>query len=78
MKTPKEKAIELIEKFDNGMEFSTPQRFAKICTLIAVDRNIEMLTEFLSEMDGYMHEAKCAISELIEYEKEIKQEIEKL
>jgi len=38
-----------------------------------------MLTQFfLNEMDGYMHEAKCTVSELIEYEEEVKQEIEKL
>jgi hypothetical protein len=35
--TPKEKAKELVYKFDDVMEFSTPQRFARQCALIAVD-----------------------------------------
>jgi hypothetical protein len=39
--TPKEKAKELVYKFDDTMEFSTPQRFAKKCALIAVDEVIE-------------------------------------
>jgi hypothetical protein len=33
----KEKAKELVYKFDDVMEFSTPQRFARQCALIAVD-----------------------------------------
>jgi hypothetical protein len=35
--TPKEKAKELVDKFDTAMEFYTPARFAKQCVLIAVD-----------------------------------------
>ena len=33
--TPKQKAKELVYKFDDAMEFATPQRFAKKCALIA-------------------------------------------
>ena len=33
----KEKAKELVSKFDDTMEFSTPQRFAIKCALIAVE-----------------------------------------
>jgi len=39
--TPKLKAKELVYKFDDTMEFSTPQRFAKQCALIAVDEIIK-------------------------------------
>ena len=58
----KEKAKELVDKFDNTMEFSTPQRFAKQCALIAVD-------EILSAI---------GFSVMDEYWQEVKQEIEKL
>jgi hypothetical protein len=39
--TPKEKAKDLVDKFDNAMEFYTPARYAKQCALIAVDEIIE-------------------------------------
>lgn len=39
--TEKEKAKELVFKFDDTMEFSTPQRFAKRCALIAVNELIK-------------------------------------
>ena len=38
--TPKEKAIILVNRFYNSMEFSTPKRFAKQCALIAVQEII--------------------------------------
>jgi hypothetical protein len=38
--TPLEKAKELVDKFDNAMEFYTPARYAKQCALIAVDEII--------------------------------------
>jgi len=80
--TPKEQAKELFdlmfEEINNKGMYDDLYR-AKQCALIAVNRNIEMLTHFfLTEMDGYMHEAKCTVSELIENEQEVKQEIEKL
>jgi len=61
--TPKEKAKELIYKFDDTMEFSTPQRFAKQCALIAV----KFARENPLNTEGYN-----------KYLDEVKQEIEKL
>ncbi len=46
--TPKEKAEELVDKFDTAMEFYTPARFAKQCALIAVDE--------ILDKDGYNNE----------------------
>ena len=71
----KEKAEELVDSYYWELENDYK---AKQCALIAVDRNIKMLNEFLNTMDGWMHEAKCAVIELIENEEEVKQEIEKL
>jgi len=62
--TPKEKAEELVYKFDDIMEFSTPQRFAKLCALVAVD---EILKLELQE-----------VYQNIDYWQEVKQKIEKL
>jgi len=66
--TPKEKAKELVYKFDDTMEFSTPQRFAKQCALIAVD---EILSMGIMSDSGHFRMAKS-------YWEEVKQEIKKL
>ena len=71
--SPEEKAIVLVYKFDNCMEFSTPQRFAKQCALIAVD---EILTQ-LGDDDLYI-QGETNINYVIEYWREVKNEIEKL
>jgi hypothetical protein len=63
--TPKDKAEELVNKFDDTMEFSTPQRFAKQCALIAVDEVLKY-----SKAHGFI-----GLTE--EYE-QIKKEIKKL
>jgi len=76
MKTPKEKAIELYNKFYNTSSHphhvETRQQIAKQCALIAVDKIIEYLqhkwdtigfAEYLIDMNEYI---------------EVKQEIEKL
>ena len=63
--TPKEKAQELLNKFDETMEFSTPQRFAKQCALIAVDEVLKY-----SKSHGFIG--------LTEEYQQVKQEIEKL
>jgi hypothetical protein len=60
--TPQEKAKELVFKFDDTMEFSTPQRFAKKCALIAVDELLLLIT----------------YQPTIDYWNEVKHEIEKL
>ena len=67
--TPKEKAIELIEKMLNGFQFNTDDYTAKQCALIAVDELIKELTEEISpSVHGFRHK----------YWQEVKQEIEKL
>ena len=65
--TPQEKAIVLVHKFDNCMEFSTPQRFAKQCALIAVD---EILSTIVSTPTDY--------GASWTYWMDVKKEIEKL
>jgi hypothetical protein len=82
--TPKEKAEELVYKFDDTMEFSTPQRFAKQCALIAVDEilNARPLDPNYVDWDDcgaahqYWYEAQK--EEALEFWQEVKQEIEKL
>jgi hypothetical protein len=66
--TPKEKAKELVYKFDDTMEFSTPQRFAKQCALITVDEIIEQNNVWI------IHYNKGNNN----YWQQVKQEIEKL
>jgi predicted patatin/cPLA2 family phospholipase len=68
--TPKEKAKELVYKFDDTMEFSTPQRFAKQCALISVDEIAKCTKYENKKFDN------DRFSE--DYWKEVKQEIEKL
>jgi hypothetical protein len=65
--TPKEKAAELVYKFDDTMEFSTPQRFARKCALIAVDE-ILIIQEYWGGINNTNYQ----------YWQEVKQEIEKL
>jgi hypothetical protein len=67
--TPREKAEELVYKFDDTMEFSTPQRFAKKCALIAVDEILLIDCCDMSEENFVNH---------IEYWEQVQQEIEKL
>ena len=62
---PKEKAQELLNKFDETMNFFTPQRFAKQCALIAVDEVLKY-----SKSHGFIG--------LTEEYQQVKQEIEKL
>ena len=62
---PKEKAQELLNKFDETMNFFTPQRFAKQCALIAVDEVLKY-----SKAHGFIG--------LTEEYQQVKQEIEKL
>jgi hypothetical protein len=65
--TAKEKAKELVFKFDDTMEFSTPQRFAKKCALVAVDEILDSL-----DYDYILFKQQS------EYWNNVKQEIEKL
>jgi hypothetical protein len=66
--TSKEKAKELVYKFDNCMEFSTPQRFAKQCALVAVDEILNTI-EYSSQADELSK---------ISYWTQVKNEINKL
>jgi hypothetical protein len=66
--TPKEKARELVYKFDDTMEFYTPQRFAKQCALIAVDEIIQVFWDTHNEDN----------LKIYSYYQQVKQEIEKL
>jgi hypothetical protein len=68
--TPKEKAKELVFKFDDTMEFSTPQRFAKQCALIAVDEIINAIDFDWMEVQNLDSQHR--------YWEEVKREIEKL
>ena len=72
--TPKEKAIELVNKFippslDRGADYYISEKIAKQCALITVD-------EILDVIDFYKYDDKYWEEE--EYLKEVKQEIEKL
>jgi hypothetical protein len=68
--TPKEKAKELVYKFDDTMEFSTPQRFAKKCALIVVDEIIKILVELSNGEFTFIYN--------VQYWEEVKNEINKL
>jgi len=73
--TPKEKAEELVDKFlnaksDKMSDYSTIYTpTAKVCSLIAVDKIIDILTILPYGMEYLSH---------IDYWEEVKQEIEKL
>jgi hypothetical protein len=67
MSNAKEKARELVYKFDDTMEFYTPQRFAKKCALVAVDEIIELRKGYF-DCTNPMQDEK--------YWQEVKKEIE--
>ena len=62
--TPKEKAEELVNKCDETLEFSTPQRFARKCALIAVDEIINLLSHDINPLVNYWFEVKQEIVKL--------------
>jgi hypothetical protein len=70
--TPKEKAKQLVDKFDNAMEFYTPARYAKQCALIAVD---EILTSLSYKS---LNDSPYTTLEARQFYVRVKQEIEKL
>jgi len=67
--TPREKAIELIAKFDDSMEYSTPSRFAKKSALVALNEMHEFAVEYMSHENLIL-----ALADI----EEIRQEIQKL
>ena len=76
--TPKEKAEELCRKMLYQIEWnaqpSTVKGVAKQCALIAVDETIRTLNEDIRDLDVRGN----VLLDLIEYWREVKQEIEKL
>lgn len=77
MKTALEKAKELIDLYDDALEYSSPSRYAQECALISVNNEIVSLRwlSLLCTFDNYMKEI---LNLKIEELKEVKQEIEKL
>jgi len=75
--TPKEKADELVKKIYKVMSNSVSDitlYFAKQCALIAVDETIRTLNEDIRDIDVRGN----ILLDLIDYWREVKQEIEKL
>ena len=70
--TPKEKAKELIFKFDDLLEFGLPSRIAKQSALIAVN---EILNNFGLISESYIFYTN---SDTRSFYEEVKKEIEKL
>ena len=70
---PKEKAIELVEKYDETLTYLESKSKAKQCALIAVD---EILLNI--EATILYHKESLALPINKEYWHEVKQEIEKL
>lgn len=67
--SPKEKAIELVDKYDETLTYLESKAKAKQCALIAVDEILEVIS-FNKYDDKYWEEE--------EYWNEVKLEIEKL
>lgn len=70
--TPKEKAKQLVEKYSELVD--DYHRPSKQCSLIAVDEIIRTLNEDIRDLDVRGN----VLLDLIEYWKEVKQELEKL
>ena len=76
--TPKEKAKELYNKYADEFNFDDTYRSyreqSKQCVLIAVDETIRTLNEDIRDLDVRGN----ILLDLIDYWREVKQEIEKL
>jgi len=79
--TPKEKAIELIDKFENETYSLIQGQLSKQCALIAVDEIMTLLNSsiehFVPHFGGGGHTIKMPNQEY-QYWQEVKQEIENL
>jgi hypothetical protein len=72
--TPKEKAVELLIKYDELLTYIESKRKAKDCVLIAVDEIIasnifeqnhqEYIHPFVADKNGYWREVKQEIEKL--------------
>lgn len=76
--TPKEKAKEIYCKYKDALNIrdfqTTANPFAKQCALIAVNSTIQTLNEDIRDLDVRGN----VLLDLIDYWREVKQEIEKL
>jgi len=71
--TPKNKAAELVEKYDETLTYLESKLKAKQCALIAVDEMIKIRNEIINTLKlGALN------IEVIEFLEEVKQEIENL
>lgn len=69
---PQEKALELVNKYDNTLTYLESRAKVKDCVLIAVD-------EIISELEDVKNfTGNKFSSEMIKYWNKVKQEIEKL
>ena len=68
--TPKEKANELVKRYDETLTYLESKSKAKQCALIAVDEVLSAIQFNMYDEDSYVLEEK--------YWQEVKQEIEKL
>ena len=72
--TPKEKAIELVDKYDELLTYLESKSKAKIIALLSVD----LLIANTPSVDIYPYNFQEITPRVKEYWKEVKQEIEKL
>ena len=68
--TPQKRANQLIEIFDNAMEYTKPKRYAKQCALIAV--------QLIINSNPHSNPFNTDVYPVMGYWIEVKEEIEKL
>ncbi|WP_296683397.1 hypothetical protein [Flavobacterium sp.] len=76
--TPKEKAEELVEKFDELLTYLESKTKTKKCALIAVDEIIRVCPYFDLKIRETDDQLSAFDFQFISYWQEVKQEIEKL
>ncbi len=78
MKTPKEKAKELVDRFCNQCHYCEMDDYeaAKQCALICVDEIIE--SSPFGPCNGYFEIVTDRIEDCVDYWKQVKEEIKKL
>ena len=78
--TPKEKARELVDKYDNTLTYLESKSKAKQCAMIAVDEIINSRPAFPYpyEVEKHVNGIFNIINYPIEYWQEVKQEIKNL
>lgn len=79
--TPKEKAKELVFKYDETLTYLESKAKAKQCALIAVDETINGIKQYLHQMyqqQDMTPNEYTAQALFMQYYKNVKEEIEKL